>query len=490
MMARDTSPISETPMARENVAPAEPKALVTADSFANFNARLGANASNLQGGATYINQRNRTRNWLELNAMYRSSGLMRKAIDTVPDHMTREGIDLTTKDDPEQFDPLMQAFDDLGIWDEIGDGLRWGRLFGGALNVMLIDGQSLETPLNPDTIGKDQFKGFATFDRWQLQPVQQIITEYGPDFGLPVAYDILADGNPLGGKRVHYSRVIRYGGARLPYRERLYEQGWDASYVEVWYDRLINLDTATAGTAQLIHKAHLRTVSIKDLRAIIAGPPEAMNGLMKQVETMRITQTLEGVTLLDANDKFEATTYAFSGLDNVLASFKQDYAAVTEIPMAVLYGQAPSGLNADGDLDMDLWVGMLKQNQERRLRRGLARTLDVMHRSVMGRPPEDGFGFNFRDISPMSEETKSKIFQQDATTLNTLEGSGIISRATTLSELKSLSEITGRGTKITDEDITEAESDPPELQPGYVAPPPKPGEVDPTNPKAPAQADA
>lgn len=457
-------------MARQNVAPTEPKAIITADSFANFNARLGANATNLQGGATYVSQRYRTRNYVILEAMYRGSGLVRKAIDAVADHMVRKGIEFTSTANPDTLDPLTNAFDDLGIWDSIGDGLRWGRLYGGALNVMLIDGQSLESPLNPDTIAKDQFKGLHTLDRWQVQPSQEIVTEYGPHFGLPVSYRINADGNPLGGKTVHYSRVLRYPGARLPFRERLYEQGWDSSFVEVWFDRLINLDTVTAGTAQLVHKAHLRTITIKDLRSIIAAGGVALDGVLKQVETMRITQTLEGVTLLDSQDKFEAVSYAFSGLDKVLSEFKEDLAAVTETPMAIMFGQSPGGMNSTGDVEMDTWIGMLEQKQESGLRRPLGQLLPVMYRSSIGRAPEAGFGFNFRDLNPMSEDDKSKIFSQDVTSIAKLESSGVISRAMALAELKGLSEITGRGTKITDADITEAENDPPELQPGYVPP--------------------
>lgn len=466
-------------MARENVAPApaaEPKSLVTADSFANFNARLGANATNLQGGATYVSQRYRTRNYMILEAMYRGSGLVRKAIDGVADHMTRKGIEFTSTAAPDTLDPLVNAMDDLAIWDAIGDGLRWGRLYGGALNVMLIDGQSLESPLNVDRIAKDQFKGLHTLDRWQVEPSLEIVTDYGPHFGLPVSYRIQADGNPLGGKTVHYTRVLRYGGARLPHRERLYEQGWDASFIEVWFDRLVNLDTVTAGTAQLVHKAHLRTVSIENLRTIIAAGGAAFEAVMKQVENMRITQTLEGMTLLDAKDKFEAATYAFSGLDSVLASFKEDFAAVTEYPMAIMFGQSPGGMNSTGDVEMDSWVGMLEQNQESRLRRPLGSLIQVMYRSSIGRAPEEGFGFNFRDLNPMSEDDKAKIFSSDATAINTLETSGIISRAIALAELKALSETTGRMTKITDEDIADAENDPPELQPGYV--PPAGSEVD------------
>ena len=40
----------------------------------------------------------------------------------------------------------------------------WGRLYGGAIAVMLIDGQDVESPLDMKTIGKGQFKGFYVYD--------------------------------------------------------------------------------------------------------------------------------------------------------------------------------------------------------------------------------------------------------------------------------------------------------------------------------------
>jgi hypothetical protein len=42
------------------------------------------------------------------------------------------------------------------------------------------------------------------------------------------------------------------------------------SVVERIFERIEAFDTATVGTTQLIHKAHLRTYSIEDLRKILA----------------------------------------------------------------------------------------------------------------------------------------------------------------------------------------------------------------------------
>lgn len=485
-------------MARENVAPAPsaaPDADVTsaavADSFANFAARLGANASNLQGGASYQRNIERTRNYIQLEAMYRTSGLIRKAIDCVADDMTREGIDIAGELDPDDQRQLTQAFDRLGIWEALSDTLRWGSLYGGAIGVLLIDGQDMATPLNLDSIRLGQFKGVLAMDRWQLNPaINEFITDFGPDLGKPAYYDVMIDGSPLQGRRIHHTRVVRQGGARIPYRQSWTEQGWDASNIEVWWDRIIALDSTTMGAAQLVHKAHLRMLKVKGLRAIMAGPPEAKQGLYRQTEFMRVAQTIEGLTIVDGDDDFQTYSYAFSGLDNILGSMKEDFAAVVDIPMVRLFGQSPGGLNSTGDTDMELYnTGKIKQGQERKLRSGLTLILQVLHRSVLGTPPDDDFSFTFRELAPLSEDTKAKIFQQDATTIAGLVSEGMISRATGLMELQVSSEVTGRGTKITDEDVTEAENDPPKLQPGYVPPVPEVDpNADPANPNPSADA--
>ncbi|MDR8252560.1 DUF1073 domain-containing protein, partial [Acinetobacter baumannii] len=100
--------------------------------------------------------------------------------------------------------------DSLQVWDKINETIRWSRLYGGAIAVMLIDGQNVSTPLNVNTIGKDQFKGLLVLDRWMVLPdLQDLVTEYGPDYGMPKYYDVITDSVGLCNQRIHYSRVFR-----------------------------------------------------------------------------------------------------------------------------------------------------------------------------------------------------------------------------------------------------------------------------------------
>ncbi|MFH4176221.1 anti-CBASS Acb1 family protein, partial [Acinetobacter baumannii] len=83
------------------------------------------------------------RNRLKLEAMYRSSWVVGQAVDVVADDMTREGINIRGMDDPEDVEAINQELDSLQVWDKIYETIRWSRLYGGAIAVMLIDGQNV-----------------------------------------------------------------------------------------------------------------------------------------------------------------------------------------------------------------------------------------------------------------------------------------------------------------------------------------------------------
>lgn len=440
------------------------KAWSTGDSFANFEARTGYGTAN-QSSASGYQFDFISRNRIQLEAMYRSSWIVGKVVDAVAEDMTRAGIDIDADTDPKDTKKLTEAQERLRLWDQICDTIKWARLYGGALGVLLIDGQQMSTPLNVDSIGRGSFKGIHVLDRWLVQPsLTDVVTELGPSLGMPKFYDVVADGMALKRQRIHYSRVIRVDGVDLPYWQKITENLWGQSVVERLFDRLIAFDSTTAGAAQLIYKAHLRTYGVKGLRDIISTGGPAMEGLVKQIEMIRRYQSNEGLTLMDAEDVFETHQYAFSGLDNVLLQFGQQLSGATDMPLVRLFGQSPAGLNATGDSDMRMYDDMIRKEQERRLRAPLTTIMDVLHRSVLGRPPADGFGFTFNSLIQLTSTEKAAIAQQNTTTVLDAMDAGVIDRATALNELRKSGQVTGVWTNITDEMVAEAENDPPPIQ--------------------------
>jgi len=440
-------------------APSSEKAFVV-DSFQNLAARVGLGTGN-QAAAGKYNFDYTSRNRLLLEAAYRSSWICGQAVDCVAEDMTRAGITINSDSDPDDIETLESAMVDMRIWDELCDTIKWARLYGGALAVMLIDGQAPETPLIIDRIRKDQFKGLMVLDRWMVQPtLNKLVTEYGPDLGMPEFYDVTSDGKALMGKRIHYSRVIRLDGVALPHWQRIGENLWGQSELERLWDRLMAFDSTTQGAAQLVYKAHLRTLSIENLRELIAMGGKPFDALVQQIDMIRRYQSNEGMTLLDAKDKFEAHSYTFSGLDNVLSKFSEQISGALQIPLVRLFGQSPAGFNT-GDSDIRNYYDKINAQQDRKLRPGIARLLKVLHLSVLGKPIGEGCTFEFRPLWQMSDVEKSTVATSITTAVTSAESSGLVDRSTALKELRHSAQVTGVWGHITDEQIEEAENEPP-----------------------------
>lgn len=431
------------------------------DGFANFVAKLGIGTPNLNTYSGFGISRPKTR--IELSNAYRSDWLIGAAIDMPASDMTREGV--TFKGEESDFQKLEQDIEDRRIWDRISESLKWARLYGGSLAVLLIDGQDVSTPLIVDRLGKDSFKGIEVFDRWDVTPsLDRRVTEFGMNYGLPEFYTIDYPLSPLYGKRVHYSRCLRFVGLLLSHDLLETEQFWGASIVDRIWDTLISYATTNTGASQLVHKAYLRTVKIKDLRKIVSAGGNVMEGLTSQLKFMRQYQTIEGLTVLDADDSFETASYTFAGLGEIQTHQEQQLSGGMRIPLVRLFGQSPAGLNSTGESDLVNYYDGVRAEQDK-IRPQLTTLFNVMYRSCFGKEPSETFNFEFNPLWVMSDSVKADIATKHTQAIIQASQDGLISNQTAMRELKNSSDKTGVFSSITNEDIEQAkDEEPPEVE--------------------------
>ena len=128
---------------------------------------------------------------------------------------------------------------------------------------------------------------------------------------------------------------------------------------------------------------------------------------MTQMEHTRLFQSIEGMTLGDIEDDFQTMTYTFTGLPEVLLQFAQQISGATGIPLVRLFGQSPVGFNSTGESDIRLYYDNTKQQQEKMLRPGLKKILNVIYMSVTGHAPDKDFNFDFRPLWQMTNEQQA-----------------------------------------------------------------------------------
>lgn len=441
--------------------------IFTGDSFVNFSQKMGVGADNPLTTATYgFNPITRMRTILEW--AHRGNWIAGLAVDIPAEDMTRAGVEFLGVTEPEAIEKIEELAVSLHIWNKIKETIKWGRLYGGCIAYMMIDGQKPETPLRLETVGPGQFKGLLVLDRWMVDPsLSELITELGPDMGTPKFYTVIADAPAIPRMKIHHTRVIRTIGNDLPYWQRVMENLWGESVLERIWDRMIPFDSATMGAAQLVYKAYIRTYKIKDLKELTSQGGDALAGMVKYVEFMRRFQGNEGITLIDADDDLSAMAQpSFSGLADSLIHFGQQLSGALQIPLVRLFGQSPAGLNSTGESDLRMYYDGIKKAQVDTLQVAITRVYRALAQSAGVRLPP-GFKLGFRSLWQLTEGQKAEIASSISTTVTAAEEAALISPQTALKELKQQSLVTGIFTNITPEEIEAAADIPvPKAEPG------------------------
>lgn len=428
------------------------------DAFTNVLARLGAGTPNLLEGTEYSLQR-LSRDFNQLNALYRESWIIRRIIDVIPSDMLKNWITITSGIDPDVEKKLSISLRRTQLIDKLKRGMQWGRLYGGALGVMLVkhQGYDLSQPLRLDWIMPGDFAGLLIFDRWNgVNPSNELIEDISnPDYGYPKYYTVT---DPAGGGsvKIHHSRVIRFTGNTLPFWEEIAEMQWGASVVESVFDELKKRDNVSWNIAQLTFMANIRVLKMQDLGQLLAATDsESQAELLRTLEAQNMLLNNMGMQVMDAADGLETHQYTFGGLADCYQQFIMDISGAAEIPVTKLFGRSPSGLNATGESDLQNYYDMIAEKQEAVLRPILNKVLPPFIISTIGSLPED-FDFDFDPVAEPTDKERADLAKCGTDNVVAAYNAGLISQRTALQELKQQSERTGVWTNITDEDIERA----------------------------------
>lgn len=433
--------------------------VMTMDSYQNAMARLGFNMPNMLEATTYPLTR-LTQDYQTLNSLYRNHWIVRKIVDVIPEDMCKNWIKLNTQIDPGSMTRLEKVIRKTKTKERILEGLKWGRLYGGAVGVILIEGQEdmLSRPLNYDLIMPGSYKGLLILDRWSgISPEAEMIGDINnPDFGLPAYYQMtMPNGQML---RVHNSRVVRFIGNALPLWESWAEQQWGASVVEAVYDELKKRDNTSYNIANLVFLANLRIYQTDMADLMGMGDPKIQQDFWQTMQAINMMMSNQGMTIIGKEDSFDTKQYTFTGLNDVYESFMLDVAGACEIPVTRLFGRSPAGFNATGESDLTNYYDSIEEKQEAYLSPVLDKLLPVIALSTWGVIPDD-LDYEYNPLRKADPKENADLAKSMGEAVIAVYNANLISQQTALKELRQQSEVTGMWSNITDEDIAKADTE-------------------------------
>ena len=425
------------------------ESIVTNDAFSNPAARLGFATFDLLNSTDYPITR-LTEDYKTLTSLYRDNWIVQNIVQLVPQDIVRKWFDVKTAADGEYIDALERVIRRTHLRNKIMDGLSWGRLYGGAVGLILVKGQDdLSLPLDIDTVMPGAFMGLHILDRWSGgYPDGAIVSDpEDPDFGLPEYYTV-RDAKETFISRVHHTRIVRFVGRPLPWQEAVTELYWGESEIEAVYNDVVRRDNVAANIAGLTFRANVEYREVEGLDQLLGiGNSEMQRRFWNQMQAQAILRSNQGISLINKGDAVHTEQYTFTGLSDVYDRVMMDVAGASRIPVTKLFGRSPAGLNSTGESDMVNYYDYIDGVRETTLRPVLEKLLPIICMSTWGMIPDD-LDIDFPPMQTPDEEKTATIAEKKAGTIIAAFNANLIDKETAAKELRDLD---GIFDKITDE---------------------------------------
>lgn len=362
---------------------------------------------------------------MQLTGLYEGNGLFSKIIDTPAEEALKHGFDLNLKSN-EMNAFVDEVLDDLE-WDEKATtAIKWARLYGGALIVMLIDdGRGLEEPVDWEHIRSiDELR---VYERSIVQPDYASLyqQDYGgkgvgnrvSKFGQPEYYYV---SSIYGSFKVHESRCLVFRNGVLP------EQTSNATYLFWGMPEYVRIrralrETVTAHTdsVKLLERSVQAIYSMKGLASLLTTD-DGENQVLKRLQLVDTSRGLLNSIAIDSEgEQYDFKTFQFSGVKDVIDATCNMLSALTNIPQTILFGRSPAGMNATGDSDFESYYNFVEKIQRLMLKRNLRTLLDVVFRAGIASgdvAEEPDYKLEFKPMWSLSDTEQATVDQTKAQT--------------------------------------------------------------------------
>lgn len=328
-----------------------------------------------------------------LETMFTSNDLCARIVSSMPDEALRAGFGLTSSAgdlDPElvqeQSEELIADCQALGVQDKFAEAMTWGRLYGfGGIILGVDDSGAPETPLDDETAG--ELSWLMVVDRRELVPEKYYDDPASDKFGEPELYRVQlssmtgrASAIEAYGQYIHESRIIRFGGVRTSRMERQRNAGCDNSVMQRVFTALQRAEQNWASVCQLMTDMSQGVFTVEGLMDMLASGNEQK--LQQRMQAMDMGRSVARSIILDAGrEKFERVATPMGGVNEVIEQSWKRLAAAAEMPLTVLMGVSPAGLNATGESDIRLWYDKIGKAREHVLSPRLLRVIRFISRA-------------------------------------------------------------------------------------------------------------
>lgn len=266
------------------------------------------------------------------------------------------------------------------------ESLRLARKHGGSALLIVDNEQDLTKPLEP-SVGKGGIKYLTLLNRHEVNPGDYERDPRKDYYGEPSQWQLAVDSTSI--PWVHPSRIAAFYGVEPVKDLKSRSTQWPDSVLQSTLSKVRNLDEVAGNILALVYEAKIDVFNIPNLmKQLEQSGGKFEKQLLKRLSLANTTKSVNNSLVMDGDETYTQKHAQFSTLDKILEKFMVLVSAQTGIPMTLLFGESPGGLNATGESDTRHYYDRIKVFQTLRITPKLDLFDECLINSALGsRPP-------------------------------------------------------------------------------------------------------
>ncbi|WP_459176966.1 anti-CBASS protein Acb1 family protein [Ewingella americana] len=316
------------------------------------------------------------------------------------DEMTRNWIEVkSTKEGDPDIKTMDQALTKFDIKRLIHQSVRQDSEYGVAhifVDVGASD-EELTKPLLIDKrkITKGSLKGFRCIDpNWVYPAMYNTSKPLKADFYKPQAWFVMGD-------TVHESRFIDIVTRPVPDILKPSYNFGGLSLTQLMEDYVVDWRDAKKNVIKILKTLRMRGLKT-DMDARLQVPGE----FDKRIKMFVKYQDNFGLWVHDKEEELTHLQTSLSELSSILSNYQEQLCIPSRTTNLKMFGNAPAGLNASGDAEIETWHETISGSQELDYRRAIENIFKIIQLSEFGELKPDLY-FEFRPLDEVSDDDRA-----------------------------------------------------------------------------------
>lgn len=281
-------------------------------------------------------------------------------------------------------------------------------------------------PLNLNALRTpDQLQWLTVVESRYMQPVAWYNNPRAPKFGQVAIWRIqpVLEGAGQGYDKtpgvqdpieVHESRLIVFTGIKLTNSP---SEGVLTAFGDSIYTRmqktLARYSLGWNSAAVLLNEFALSAMKIKGLAEMASQ--DGKKKLLNRMQAIKLGRSICGITLLDKEEELTRDTATVTGLADLLFALMQELAGQADVPVTILMGMSPAGMNATGESDTRGWYDRIAAEWKKHMDPVMRYLLGILLRCINGGKEPEKWCVDLNPLWQESPKEKADARLVDAT---------------------------------------------------------------------------